>query len=101
VDSRSWWLFSVRFLDNVRSQLYIIHVDILTLLIHVVFKSASVSHYMPRWKKDQKEFTVSVTYHEHRGYQSYIPKPIMQMLGNPNAIKFTIKNKKIELEAGN
>jgi hypothetical protein len=40
------------------------------------------------------------TYHEHRG-QSYIPKPIMEMLGNPNAINFTIQNKKIELEAGN
>jgi hypothetical protein len=56
---------------------------------------------MPRWKKDQKEFTVSVTYHEHRGYQSYIPKPIMEMLGNPKAIKFIVKNKKFELEAGN
>jgi hypothetical protein len=56
---------------------------------------------MPRWKKDQKEFIVSVTYHEHRGYQSYLPKPIMEMLGNPNTIKFIIKNKKVELEAGN
>jgi hypothetical protein len=76
-------------------------VDILTLLIHVVFKSESVIHYMPRWKRDQKEFTVSVTYHQHRGYQSYLPKPIMEMLGNPKAIKFIVKNKKVELEAGN
>ena len=56
---------------------------------------------MPRWKKDQKEFTMSVTNQQHRGYQSYLPKPIKEMLGNPNAIKFIIKNKKIELEAGN
>ena len=49
-------------------------------------------------KKDQ-EFTASVTYHEHRGH--YLPKPVMEMLGNPNAIKFIIKNKKVELEAGN
>jgi hypothetical protein len=76
-------------------------VDILTLLIQVVFKSKSVRHYMPRWKRDQKEFTVSVTYHQHRGYQSYLPKPIMEMLGNPKAIKFIVKNKKVELEAGN
>jgi hypothetical protein len=55
---------------------------------------------MPRWKKDQKEFIVSVTY-QHRGYQSYIPKPIMEMLGNPKAIKFIVKNKKVEFEAGN
>jgi hypothetical protein len=59
------------------------------------------NYYVARWKKDQKEFTVSVTYHQHRGYQSYLPKPIMEMLGNPNAIKFIIKNKKVELEAGN
>ena len=57
---------------------------------------------MPRWKKGQKEFTVSVTYHEHRGYQSYLPRPIMEMLGNPKAIKFIVKNNngKIEVEAG-
>jgi hypothetical protein len=57
---------------------------------------------VPRWKKGQKEFTVSVTYHEHRGYQSYLPRPIMEMLGNPKAIKFIVKNNngKIEVEAG-
>jgi hypothetical protein len=31
---------------------------------------------MPRWKKNEKEFKVSVTYHENRGYQTYVPKPI-------------------------
>jgi hypothetical protein len=56
---------------------------------------------MPRWKRGQKEFTVSVTYNEHRGYQCYLPKPIMEMLGNPKTIKFTIKNRKVEVEAGN
>jgi hypothetical protein len=56
---------------------------------------------MPRWKRDLKEFTVSVTYHEHRGYQSYLPKPIMEILGNPKTIKFIIKNRKVEVEAGN
>jgi hypothetical protein len=56
---------------------------------------------MPRWKKEQKEFIVSVTYHEHRGYQSYIPKPIMEMLGSSKTIKFIIKKEKVELEAGN
>ena len=56
---------------------------------------------MPKWKKDQTEFTVSVTYHEHRGYQTYVPRPIMEMVGNPKAIKFIIKNRKIGVEAGN
>jgi hypothetical protein len=53
----------------------------------------------PKWKKEQKEFAVSVTYHEQRGSQCYIPKPIMKILGNPKKIKFSIKNKRIEIEA--
>jgi hypothetical protein len=56
---------------------------------------------MPRWKKDQTEFTVRVTYHEHRGYQTYIPRPVMEMLGKPKSITFIIKNRKIGVEAGN
>jgi hypothetical protein len=55
---------------------------------------------MPKWKKDQKEFAVSVTYHEKRGCQCYLPKPMMEMLGNPSRIKFIVKNKRIEIEAG-
>jgi hypothetical protein len=55
---------------------------------------------LPKWKKDATEFEVSVTHHEHRGYQAYLPKPIMEKLGDPKAIKFVIKGKKIELEAG-
>ena len=56
---------------------------------------------MPKWKKDEKEFKISVTYHEHRGYQSYIPKPIMEMLGNPKCIRLVVKNnKRIEVESG-
>lgn len=56
---------------------------------------------MPKWKRDQKEFSVSVTYHEHRGCQAYLPKPIIEMLGNPKSIKFIVKdNKKIELKTG-
>lgn len=54
---------------------------------------------MPKWKKDQKEFAVSVTYHEQRGSQCYVPKPILDMLGNPKRIKFTVKSKRIEVEA--
>jgi hypothetical protein len=50
---------------------------------------------------DEREFKASVTYHEHRGCQQYIPKPIIEMLSDPKSIKFIIKeNRKIELEAG-
>jgi len=53
---------------------------------------------VPKWKKDETEFPVSVTKHETRGAQSYLPKPIMEFLGNPDAIKFIIKGKKIHVE---
>jgi hypothetical protein len=56
---------------------------------------------LPKWKKDQKEFRVSVTYHEHRGCQTYLPKPIIEVLGTPKSIKFTLKeNKKVEVRSG-
>jgi hypothetical protein len=56
---------------------------------------------MPRWRKDEKEFKVSLTFHEHRGCQTYLPKPILELLGNPKSIKFIVKNnKKIEVKRG-
>ncbi|MFZ0511138.1 MAG: hypothetical protein WAM14_05995 [Candidatus Nitrosopolaris sp.] len=53
---------------------------------------------MPKWQKDQKEFIVSISYGKRRGIQAYIPKPIIEMLGNPKNMKFLIKGKKIEIE---
>jgi hypothetical protein len=52
-------------------------------------------------KKDQKEFKVSVTYHEHRGCQAYLPRPIIEVLVTPKSIEFIIKNnKKVEVRSG-
>jgi hypothetical protein len=57
---------------------------------------------MPKWKKDETEFTVSVTYHKHRGYQSYIPKPIIEKLGNPESLKFRVnEDNEVVLVSGN
>jgi hypothetical protein len=55
---------------------------------------------MPKWKKNATEFLVSINYVEKRGYQSSIPKPVIDLLGKPNAIKFLVKGKKIEIVAG-
>jgi hypothetical protein len=56
---------------------------------------------MPKWKKDAREFEVGVNYVEGRGYSSSIPKPIIEILGNPDSIKFVInKGNKIELVTG-
>ncbi len=54
---------------------------------------------MPKWKKDAKEFTVGVNYHEVRGYQSSIPKPVMETLGQPNQITFIVEGNKVEIKA--
>jgi len=52
---------------------------------------------MPKWKKDATEFIVKVGHHETRGEQIYLPKPIIEILGEPDLIKFTIKGKKVEI----
>lgn len=52
---------------------------------------------MPKWKKGAKEFTVSVNYNESRGYQSTIPKPIMDALGAPESVTFVINGNQVKL----
>ncbi len=54
---------------------------------------------MPKWKKGETEFRVGVNYVDKRGYSSSIPKPVMDALGDPGAIKFVVKGKKVEVIA--
>ena len=54
---------------------------------------------MTKWQQDADEFTVSVTYHETRGCQGYLPKPIMEMLGRPSRITYKIVRGRIEMTA--
>jgi hypothetical protein len=57
---------------------------------------------MGKWKKDAKEFVVGVNYFEDRGYQSSIPRPVMERLGKPKTLKFVINDdaKTVELISG-
>jgi hypothetical protein len=55
---------------------------------------------MPKWRRDATEFPVSINYVEKRGYQSSIPRPVIDILGKPSTIKFIVKGKKIEIVAG-
>jgi hypothetical protein len=56
---------------------------------------------MGRWKKDAKEFTVRVNYSDGRGYQSSIPIPVIERLGNPDSIKYVVNDdKSIQLVSG-
>jgi hypothetical protein len=55
---------------------------------------------MPKWAKDAKEFTVSVLYHEIKGYQSTIPKPIIEHLGKGKKVEritYQIKGSRVEI----
>ena len=52
---------------------------------------------MTRWKKDETEFPVSVSSNGHTK-SCRIPKPILELLENPNSLKFIIKGKHIEIE---
>jgi len=52
---------------------------------------------LPKWKKDAREFTVSINHNETRGYQSSIPKPIIEALGEPDKITFEIHGKSIKV----
>ena len=55
---------------------------------------------MPKWKKDETEYKVRVNEHKTRGFQSTIPKPIMERLGTPKAIVFLVKGRRIEVVSG-
>ncbi|MGH2639048.1 MAG: hypothetical protein ACRDF4_07190 [Rhabdochlamydiaceae bacterium] len=57
------------------------------------------SELMPKYKENASEFSVSVNYNEHRGYAATIPRPIMEFLGKPDKITYSIKGKKVEVEA--
>ena len=55
---------------------------------------------MPKWKKDATEFTVGVSYSEDKGVQTRIPKPVVEALGKPDTITYSLKGKKVEVRAG-
>lgn len=55
---------------------------------------------MPKWKKDAKQFKVSVSEHPTRGYQTYIPKPIIEHLGRGKKVEeveYHIRGNRVEL----
>ncbi|MGH2637680.1 MAG: hypothetical protein ACRDF4_00065 [Rhabdochlamydiaceae bacterium] len=54
---------------------------------------------MPKWKKGETEFSVSLGFNEVKGYWCTIPKPIVEKLGEPKRVLFSIKSNKIELSA--
>ena len=51
---------------------------------------------MAIWRKDATEFTVSIIRNpqRHTNY-SYIPKPVLERLGNPDGLKFVFRGNDI------
>lgn len=55
---------------------------------------------MTRWKKGEKEFGVNLNNDSSGSQICRIPKPIVEMLGSPDNVKFVIRGKKITVMAG-
>jgi Putative RNA methylase family UPF0020 len=55
---------------------------------------------MPKWKPNAKAFPVAVNYSDVRGYQTTVPKPVMEVLGSPPKITFRIFRGRVVVEAG-
>lgn len=55
---------------------------------------------MTRWKKGEKEFGVSLNNDNAGSLFCRIPKPIVDLLGKPDGIKFLVEGKKITVVAG-
>lgn len=53
-----------------------------------------------KWKKDAKEFSVSVRYNGGDGISTYLPKPVAEHLGNPETITYVIRKNRTEVKAG-
>ena len=54
------------------------------------------TQYMTKWAADATEFRVSITHNVRRGTSySYIPKPVLTKLGNPEGLRFVIRGNEI------
>ena len=56
---------------------------------------------MTTWSKDATDFTVSVTRNvASRTSYSYIPKPVLNLLGDPRHLTFKIRDGQVLVAAG-
>ena len=50
---------------------------------------------LTRWKKGETEFHVALSFDGASSKRCRIPKPIIDMLGDPNTLKFVIRDNAI------
>ena len=53
---------------------------------------------LTRWKKNETEFSVKLSFDGRNSMSCRIPKPILEMLGEPESITFRIKNNRIVVD---
>ena len=46
---------------------------------------------MSRWKKGEREFQMNVNHNGLGSHLCRIPKPVMELMGNPKTVKFVVK----------
>lgn len=54
---------------------------------------------MPRWKEGTTEFVVSLN-PTSGTHGCKIPKPIVEMLGNPEKLRFVVRGRNVMVRAG-
>ncbi|MDE0527006.1 MAG: hypothetical protein OXI27_10570 [Thaumarchaeota archaeon] len=56
---------------------------------------------MTSWAKDATDFTVSVTRNvASKTSYSYIPRPVLNLLGDPSHLTFKVRNGRVTVTAG-
>ena len=52
-----------------------------------------------RWAKGATEFTVGITHNKQNDTRySYIPKPVLEILGHPERLRFAIRDGHVVVE---
>jgi hypothetical protein len=54
---------------------------------------------MPKWSKGARAFVVTLDCYKNRGCKAQVPRPIMEMLGQPKKLRYVVKGNKVEIEA--
>ena len=87
-------------LINYVKHIFILHfLSLLTdrLLYLIILINIDLS----RWKKDETIFSVKLTDDKSGSMICRVPKPVLDLLKNPNSITFMVTRKKIVVNGGN
>lgn len=55
---------------------------------------------LTRWKKDETEFNIALSFDGTNSKRCRIPKPVLSFLGDPDSLKISLKNGKAIITSG-